>query len=53
MKRYAFKVELIGYGEQPEDAWDDAVEGFAQEPGDYPPEEYIVEEVPDDTDGTS
>jgi hypothetical protein len=35
MKHYIFKVTLSGYGKTPEEAWDDAVETFAQDPGGY------------------
>lgn len=33
MRRYFFKLELSGIGESSEDAWNDAVEQFSQDPG--------------------
>jgi hypothetical protein len=33
MKRYTFHVYLGGEGNTPEEAWQDAVEGFALDPG--------------------
>ena len=35
IKRYEFKVWLCGYGEDDEQAWNDAVDAFAQDPGTY------------------
>lgn len=44
--RYLFKVELSGFGNNPSQAWDDAVEGFMQDAGPTPEEyEYEEEEV--------
>ena len=34
-KRYLFDVTLVGSGETPEEAWDDAIEGFINDPGDF------------------
>lgn len=36
-KMYSFVVRLNGTGNNPEEAWNDAVEGFIQEPGPYDP----------------
>jgi len=43
MKRYEFTITLGGYGETPDQAWEDATEGFSLEPGETP-SEYQVEE---------
>lgn len=41
---YTFKVHLGGCGNSPEEAWNNAVEGFMMEPGPTPGEdEYTVE----------
>ena len=46
MKRYEFTITLGGYGATPDEAWEDATEGFSQDPGATPDEsEYTVEEV--------
>jgi len=40
---YHFSVTLAGTGDTPEDAWQDAVEGFSMDPGPTPePKEYTV-----------
>ena len=31
--KYTFRVELIGYGNTEDDAWDNALEGLEQDPG--------------------
>jgi len=41
--RYIFKLELSGYGHNPDEAWENAVEGFGMEPGEFP-EDYDFEE---------
>lgn len=41
-KRYIFPVELVGSGETPEEAWQDAYEGFMNDPGSY--DTYEIEE---------
>lgn len=46
MKYYTFTVYLGSEGETPEEAWREAVEGFALDPGDVP-EEFTFEEVED------
>lgn len=43
IKHYIFKVEMAGMGKTPEEAWEDCLEGFMQDPG-IPPENYTVEE---------
>ena len=47
MKVYRFTIVLNGIGKTPDEAWDDAVEGFMLEPGPMPePDEYeVVEEL--------
>ena len=39
---YHFKIILAGGGESPEEAWNDAIEGFCQDPG-ATPEDYEFE----------
>jgi len=41
MKTYLFTITLQGSGDNPEEAWADAVESFEQDPG----EPHVVEEV--------
>ncbi len=36
MKTYEFTVQLHGIGSTPEEAWQDAIEGFIQNPGGTP-----------------
>jgi len=43
-KRVEFKVTLVGYGRNVQEAWEDAVEGFCQDPGSPDDEGYTVEE---------
>lgn len=44
--RYEFKITLGGYGNSPEEAWESATEGFAQDSGACPDKsEYTFEEV--------
>lgn len=46
---YHFKVTLAGGGTSPEEAWNDAVEGFCQDPGCTPEkDEYEFEEEVED-----
>jgi len=45
MKYYTFTVYLGGEGNTPEEAWREAVEGFALDPGWA--EEWISEEMPE------
>ncbi len=35
MKEYRFRVTLCGYGNTPEEAWEDAYDSFAADPGEY------------------
>ena len=44
MKTYHFKVILAGSGNNIDEAWQDAIEGFSLEPG-CPPEDEFIEEV--------
>lgn len=47
-KRYEFKVTLVGHGDNADEAWQDATESFALDPGATPDEsEYTEEEVED------
>ena len=43
-KRVEFKVTLVGYGHSVQEAWEDAVEGFQNDPGAPDDEEYKVTE---------
>jgi|TARA_R100000306_G_C4286278_1_gene97702 hypothetical protein len=43
MALYEFPICLAGLGDTPEEAWDDAVEGFILDPG-HPDEHKIVSE---------
>ena len=43
-KRVEFKVTLVGYGCSVQEAWEDAVEGFQNDPGAPDDEEYKVME---------
>ena len=44
-KTYLFTVTLQGSGDTPEDAWEDAVEAFFEDPG----EPHAIEEVEEET----
>lgn len=48
MKTFFFTVELSGQGDTPEDAWENAVEGFSVDPGPCPDEFSVDDE--DDSD---
>jgi len=42
-KRVEFKVTLVGYGHSVQEAWEDAIESFQNDPGGAPDdEEYEV-----------
>ena len=41
--RYIFKVTISGFGNNAEEAWDDATQGFSQDPGPVPPDEFEFE----------
>ena len=48
MKRYEFPIWISGYGENIDDAWQDACESFWDDPGSPPDEsECTVEEIQD------
>lgn len=48
MKRYEFTITLGGYGENADEAWQDACERFSQDPGITPDEsEYTVKDIPE------
>ena len=44
MNKYEFTVTLAGYGNSPEDAWNDAVESFCGDPGEPLSESLIIED---------
>jgi hypothetical protein len=44
--RYFFNVEFSGVGNSPEEAWEDAIEGFELDPGEVP--EVTATESEDD-----
>ena len=50
MKHYVFTVHLSGYGKDIDEAWQDATETFAQDPGAPGTEDLTVED--DDWDDT-
>jgi hypothetical protein len=35
LRRYEFPIVLCGYGTTPDEVWEDALEGFFQDPGTY------------------
>jgi len=41
-KRVEFKVTLVGYGHSVQEAWEDAIESFQNDPGAPDDEEYEV-----------
>jgi len=43
-KRVEFKVTLVGYGHSVQQAWEDAIESFQNDPGAPNDEEYRVTE---------
>ena len=43
-KRVEFKVTLVGHGQSVQEAWEDAVESFQNDPGAPDDEEYKVME---------
>ena len=44
-KRVEFKVTLVGYGRSVQEAWEDAIEGFQNDPGASDDEAYeVIEE---------
>lgn len=43
VKRYYFTITMSGIGDTPDEAWEEAVEGFVLEPGAHP-EDFKVEE---------
>ena len=43
-KRVEFKVTLVGHGHSVQEAWEDAVESFQNDPGAPDDEEYRVME---------
>lgn len=45
MKKYVFTVKILGAGNTPDEAWQDATESFSQDPGATPDQdEYQVED---------
>jgi hypothetical protein len=45
-KQFIFTTYLCGYGETKEEAWDDALQGFVEEPPAEPPITYREEADP-------
>ena len=43
MKRYEFTITLVGHGDSPNEAWEDACEGFMLDPSSTP-DEFTVED---------
>jgi len=41
---YVFTITLQGSGDTPEEAWEDAIEAFVQDPG----EPHVIEEIEDE-----
>jgi len=49
MSRYVFQVVITGFGNNPDEAWDDTVEGFSLDPGCIPDEDtYTLDEEEDE-----
>jgi hypothetical protein len=48
MKRYYFPIILSGTGESPEEAWQEAVECFADDPGSFDYDDFTEEELEDE-----
>lgn len=44
MATYHFPIVLVGTGDMPEDAWNDAVEGFCLDPGCFDKYEIVEED---------
>ena len=53
MKTYHFTVTLQGSGDDPQDAWQDAVEAFQLDPGEPHETKLIEEDVPELFKGTN
>lgn len=45
-KRFYFRIELSGTGETAPEAWENALEGFTQDPGEMPPMEADLTDTP-------
>ena len=41
-KTYRFRISVFGYGMDPQQAWEDAVESLSNEPGPHP-DDFIIE----------
>jgi hypothetical protein len=48
MPLYEFPICLVGCGDTPEEAWEDAVEGFTLDAGHLDKYEIVAEEVEDE-----
>ena len=44
MKSFIFTIELRGFGDTPEQAWNDAFENFMLDPGPAPEEWYMEDD---------
>lgn len=49
MATFIYGIQLIGRGEDVDDAWENALDGFFEDPGDYDPCDY--ERLEDDYEG--
>ena len=47
MQRYNFQVWISGDGNSPDEAWEDAVACFTEDPGAYDDSTYTTEPIPD------
>ena len=50
MRRWLFTLTMAGFGDNIDEAWDDAVEDFMLDPGPVPDESEIDYEYEDDDD---
>lgn len=48
MKHYEFTITLSGCGDDVDEAWQDAVEGFIEEPGSVPDDSQVKVEDKDE-----
>lgn len=49
MKRYEFDITIAGNGNDVDEAWNNAVEAFSEDPG-VTPDDWSEEEIEDDED---
>ncbi len=48
MKSYLFNIIISGEGDNIDDAWDDAVDAFIDDPGPTPDDPKYIQEIPED-----